>query len=40
LSLTVKGFAKDSTEKKPRDLKLEEEILSEKITLGGDIMKK
>ncbi len=35
----MKGFAKDLTEKKPRDLNVEEEILSEKITLRSDFMK-
>jgi hypothetical protein len=35
----MKDFEKNSTEKEPRDFKLEAEIISQKITLSNELMK-
>ena len=38
ISLSVKDFAKNPTEMTPRDLKLDAEIPSQKITLSSDFI--
>ena len=38
-SLTVKDFAKNPTDKEPRDPKLDLEIISQKITLSSEFIK-
>jgi hypothetical protein len=40
LSKTVKDFGKNLTGKEPRDLRLKTEVISQKIALGSDFIKK